>query len=526
MSLLTSCRGLLLLALWTLVLSQLERAEGATITDMGLWRIQTVAAATNFFLGGCDSPAGVCTQVTGSTAATSDFLMGVAVRLDQVGDGDFTEWRFIRPDGTVGNVYSITWNAATKCWTDSQFSQSCCPTCNPPVSALWTAASSFAHCGGPQAGWRIDISNNGIPVLSEPFALQHDPSSFLAITSPLDNRTAANNQLQQMTQQTSTAAQVPFTAVTSSGNSVTWAANFSPYQTGAGYPNPPGTDAPRSFSTATGVEHDETYQSLGGQVQVTAQTSTPFGTMSDCATFYIEGPHNIDPSVTTSQIVASYTSSASRSYPSGGTPNLLTGIAMHEGTYHQFWTPTSTPNPNEDLYGLYSKLGIAAYWPHESFDSGTHIGLMQVPTTMADAWNWLTNVNSGMSVFSGGPAAVENKVDAAIRYEGYIRNGKNGNPKINPWTPTPPALNGVQRENNALVLYRGAGFDGNLAHTLERLYYRAVCSGTVQDTNTQHKCVGGTWSWQENHDNQPVGFDYVSFPGSPTVQPGIRYQLQ
>ena len=59
----------------------------------------------------------------------------------------------------------------------------------------------------------------------------------------------------------------------------------------------------------------------------------------------------------------------------------------------------STPIPNEDLFGLYSKFGIAAQWPHESYDKGTHIGLMMVKTTASAAWNWLTNINTGMGVF-------------------------------------------------------------------------------------------------------------------------------
>jgi hypothetical protein len=329
-----------------------------------------------------------------------------------------------------------------------------------------------------------------------------------------------------MSLQTFTAAQIPFTANTNSGNAVTWTANLS-YQTGAGYGSPgPST---RSFSTTTGVERDETYQSIGGQVQVTAQTTTAFGTMSDCVTFYIEGPHSIDNALTTNQLVTAYTSAASFSRPSDGTPNLLTGIAMHEGTYHQFWTRTSQPVPNEDLFTLYSRLGILAWWPHESFDQGTHIGLMMVPTTTADAWNWLSNIDTGMRIFSGTPPlpSTENKLQNAIRFEGYIRNGKTTNPKVKPWTPTPRALNGVERENNALVLYRGAGFTANLVQNLDRLYYIAVCSsGVVQDTNKEHQCVNGTWSWQPNSTNQPEGVDYVSFPGSPTKQPGVRYQLQ
>ena len=67
----------------------------------------------------------------------------------------------------------------------------------------------------------------------------------------------------------------------------------------------------------------------------------------------------------------------------------------------------------------------------------------------------------------------------------------------------------------------------SVLQNLDRLYYIAVCSsGVVQDTNSEHRCIGGTWNWERNDANQPVGVEYVSFPGSPTQQPGVRFQLQ
>lgn len=57
----------------------------------------------------------------------------------------------------------------------------------------------------------------------------------------------------------------------------------------------------------------------------------------------------------------------------GVTRNLLTGIAMKESSYRQFSDRTL--------------FGYAGKWPLESYDGGSHIGLMMVPITMADSWN-------------------------------------------------------------------------------------------------------------------------------------------
>ncbi|TMB09520.1 MAG: hypothetical protein E6J71_27980 [Deltaproteobacteria bacterium] len=322
-----------------------------------------------------------------SIAFPSDAYVVIVHGSNGMADGERLEYSFIRPDGSVLSGLWLQWDATTQCWTNQSGFSSCGP------YPFWTMIEGYPVNCDQTGFWTAQIFDNGVLVVTLPFMLTRDGAP-VAITSPTDN------QLVQLLQQTYTASDpVHFSATTSAGGSISWSAALS-YQTGAGYPSPKLTDTRTFTTTASGVVHDETYQSLGGQVKVTAQTTTSDGsTVKDCATFYVEGPDNIDPNLTTNQLVASYTSSASRSYPSDGTPNLLTGVAMHEGTYHQFWTVLSTPTPNEDLFGLYSKFGIAAQWPHESYDKGTHIGLMMVKTTASAAWNWLTNINTGMGVF-------------------------------------------------------------------------------------------------------------------------------
>ena len=38
-------------------------------------------------------------------------------------------------------------------------------------------------------------------------------------------------------------------------------------------------------------------------------------------------------------------------------------------------------------------------WPLESYDGGSHIGLMQVPLSMHNAWNWEKNTEKGADIF-------------------------------------------------------------------------------------------------------------------------------
>jgi len=368
----------------------------------------------------------------------------------------------------------------------------------------------------------LQVWNNGVQALNEPFMLTHDPTGFMGITSPTDP-----NQLFQMTQQTYTLSQtVPFSAGTSTGGSISWTATPH-YQTHGGFGGP--DPAPRTFSTTDGVEHDETYQSMGGQVKVIARGTADVGTVEDCVTFYVEGPESGIPDPTiTAQLDSLY--QASRSYPAGGTPNLMTGVAQHESSYHHFLSPAN--GLNEDLFDLYAKFNILARWPFESCDGspatcqigGSHIGLMQVGTTTADAWNWLTNAGDAVNLFSGNP--IPNKLEQAITYENNIRNGyKQGNIKCPARKPTPPpALTSVQRENNALVLYRVAMPAGYCAK-LDALYYKAVCS-TTTTTDNQGNLVcqnGGTWSWAVNNTGQPTGVAYVSSTTNPL---GVRQLLQ
>ena len=150
----------------------------------------------------------------------------------------------------------------------------------------------------------------------------------------------------------------------------------------------------------------------------------------------------------------------------------MTGIAQTESTYRQFKTIT--------LYGQ------SALWPLESYDHGSHIGLMQVAVTMADAFNWQTNTADGVSLFTN------QKLPAGIRNENRIIAAHAGLAR----------LTASQEEDMAVGLY-GPGASGNLA----RQVYIPVCvGGTVMGV----QCLKGTWQWQYNTTGNMTAVNYVN----------------
>jgi hypothetical protein len=143
----------------------------------------------------------------------------------------------------------------------------------------------------------------------------------------------------------------------------------------------------------------------------------------------------------------------------GATPRLLTGIAQTESTYRQFATSTL--------------FGISAMWPVESFDGGSHIGLMQMPTAENPefAWSWPVNAESAARLFG-------DKLATAGRLERRIIQANNGL----------RALSAEERENMALCLYGPGAMAG-----LDNQYYRAATTPTgpvwVVNTDNNATCV-------------------------------------
>lgn len=237
---------------------------------------------------------------------------------------------------------------------------------------------------------------------------------------------------------------------------VSWTANLE-YQTSGGrgvYSNS------AEFVTLGSAENTESYNSTGGRLTINA--SAVLSGSSRSATprvIYITGAQIPDETIT-ARLISIY---------NGSTQNLMTGIAMKESHYQQFATRT--------LYG------ISASWPNESYDGGSHVGLMQMPITQAHAWNWHTNTQGAIDLFS-------EKLRIARTREGTLRARH----------PGLRELSGVERENMALLLY-GPESSNNLS----RQYY-------IPERNSRN-----SWEWSVNTAGNADGIAYAN---------SVRLQLQ
>jgi hypothetical protein len=183
-----------------------------------------------------------------------------------------------------------------------------------------------------------------------------------------------------------------------------------------------------SFITQAGNSTTRAYNSVGGRLTASATADlTGTACMAELVRITITGPSGgISDALITDRLVKLYTG--------GATPRLMTGIAVVESTYRQFTDIyLSGPRIRQPvvLYGRHD------WWPNESYDGGSHIGLMMVSITMERAWNWLINTRHGVDIFIGGLSISRNheKVDRQAN-------------------PTLPPLSDTQHEDNSLGYYR------------------------------------------------------------------------
>jgi hypothetical protein len=212
-------------------------------------------------------------------------------------------------------------------------------------------------------------------------------------------------------------------------NGITFQANIEPtgvsgdieweldleYQTAGGYGS--GSDH-REFQSAAGANHTETYSSMGGKVTINASVTIDESTATDGPIYITVTGTAIPDATITARLKTLYDPE------SGGTDSICCGIASKESSYIQF-KPGCT------------KYGRTDRWPHESFDGGTHIGLMQVETTFTRAWDWLKNTEKGVNIYE------ENINQSHI----HVNNVRSAHPGLRD-------LTAVEHENNALSIYR------------------------------------------------------------------------
>ncbi len=250
---------------------------------------------------------------------------------------------------------------------------------------------------------------------------------------------------------------------------------------------------PENFNGSPTDPIKRVYTAKGGKSTVNASlTDSGIKAVAKPVTFFIVGSAIPDADITARLVSL---------YAHGATPNLLTGIAAKESSYAQF-----TDRP---LYG------VAARWPTENDDGGSHIGLMQVKTTYDRAWDWHANTEEGRRLF------MRDKLPAATRNERRIRNG---DAKDNiPGHPGLRQLTDVELENMAVLLYGpcAPGPDARpdecpgarvttLAEKVARQYYAPACQGgTIVQQHNDLLCQGGSWEWVVNTAGNSGGVKYV-----------------
>ena len=215
-----------------------------------------------------------------------------------------------------------------------------------------------------------------------------------------------------------------------------------------------GSEDPRTFQTQAPISpaHEEQYKSMGGKLTINA-TATVNGQRENAppVNAFIVGIAIPDQQIT-DRLLKLY---------HGATPNLMTGIAQQESSYRQFRVLT--------LYGINER------WPNESFDGGSHVGLMQVETNMRDAWDWEANTQEGVKVFGDKLASARRIMQKIIKDHKGLRK-----------------LTDVELENMALVLY-GPHANGDRG----KQYYAPKDIGN------------GKWDWIVNTAGNPAGVNYA-----------------
>ncbi len=446
-------------------------AAQASFQYAGAWDFATTTAFNSWVSNNADCFAPTCSLLpspgTGSTfqANSSDYTVGQAVTISNLASGETVSWDVTTPNGIAFSYTSLTYNPSTGCFTNNHYQEYCGGGDFISYFAGYDVNSCVQAADIQEVGtWSISTYDGTTLLYTTTFQITHNASGLLGVTQP------AQNELIPLSQGNHNATgPLTFTAGTLTGQPISWTVNLH-YQSSGGFPNPATDPATLTFQ-GTSYTYSG-FPKMGGQMTTEAQTTAPDGsTVQDCVTSYIIGPqpastaYSIPPSSITTRLDQLYPASASYiQYLDDGTatPNLLAGVAVKESSYYQFLPPPV----NADLFSLDANFGIKdAYWPYENTPTsqtpeGEYIGLMQVPTTDSNAWDWTANTQYAVNLFSGGSSS--DKVQTAVQFEGYLINGYQ-NSKLKVSLPAHingngsyfSSLTGYDRENNALVLYGG-----------------------------------------------------------------------
>ncbi len=298
---------------------------------------------------------------------------------------------------------------------------------------------------GPIHGFTVQITSE------EPAGFAIDNLAFQLQPTLVVRRPAVNDSFSVDQSDHTATGDIPFESADPGGSGhVNWTATVN-YTTSGGrgaFQNAETFQAPVNTTT------NRTYAGQGGRMKVEAVERVN-GQGADKTACPVEYTYIVGTPIPDAEITARLIE-----LYGGATPNLLTGIAAVESSYRQFAGRT-----------LFS---FNALWPNESYDGGSHVGLMQMPTNQANAWDWQANTSNAARLF-------DDKIRAARRLEGRMRR---------PYKDL-NRLSDVQIENVALVLY-----GPHASASLNMQYYTVQ----VSDNNVQ---------WIVNTANNGPGVAYA-----------------
>ena len=362
---------------------------------------------------------------------------GCTVQGSASGQGPFTTPVNPNPPASFSfnptvTIYGVLTFCPAESSSDTSGSGPSCPVTilATPIDGGYSLSTNTVY--PPQTCW----GNSLVTVIATGFLPM---TASISISSPLANATYPLSPPDY-----DVAAPIAFAATTTDDSRVSWDVNLS-YTPSGGKCNPVCTTDTKKFTSQSGGDVAETYSGMGGKL---AATATDDHNDTAQVTVYVVGAEIPDDQIT-SQLTKLY-----KPKFGGFTPQLLCQIAEQEtgGLYDQFKTRM--------LYG------VSADWPLENFayekiTSGIFIGLMQVPTTMATAFDWLQNTEAGNTVF-------EQKIAAVLRYEKKELASLHGLPN----------MSGPQIEDSALSFYGGFLDQSSKAKSKPALHY--YIPGTIK----------------------------------------------
>ncbi len=199
----------------------------------------------------------------------------------------------------------------------------------------------------------------------------------------------------------------------------------------------------KEFASGSGAEHTEKFTAEGGKLEIKA-SATVGGVTSDqktITTYVIGRKAGIPNDTIIARVKELYDPDSELSQSEkdkladvNWTDGICWGIIVKESSTMQFYNQVvenypvvRMPYVSDD--NLNGKIG--------DDNDGSHVGLMQVETSKATAWNWLTNTADGVDLY-------ESKLHIALN---HWQNEKNTYPDATKWTA-------VQLEDNTSGHYR------------------------------------------------------------------------